>query len=206
MLCWERYTNNGRSEGKIRYLGLSECSADTIRRAHAVHPISAYQVEYSPLFLDIESDQYKILQTCRELGITVIAYSPVGRGLLAGQLKSASDLPEGDWRMAVPKIKNNFDKILELTEQIKAVGAKHNATAAQVCLAWVSQQGDDIIAIPGTSTIKYLEQNTAAVDIKLSDDELALIRKYAVATNLPGDRYPSGAAQDMVFRDAVPLQ
>lgn len=171
-----------------------------------MHPISAYQVEYSPLFLDIESEEYKILQTCRELGITVIAYSPVGRGLLSGQFKTAADVPANDWRMNVPKLKNNLDKILELSAQITAVGAKHNATAAQVCLAWISQQGDDIIPIPGTSTIKYLEQNTAAADIKLSDDELALIRKYAVAADLPGDRYPSGTMTEILFRNSVPLK
>lgn len=106
--------------------------------------------------------------------------------------------------MQVPKLKNNFDKIMELTQQIQAVGARHNATAAQVCLAWVSQQGDDFIAIPGTSTIKYLEQNTAAIDIKLSDEEVALIRQYAVATELKGDRYPNGQINS-TFRDSVPL-
>lgn len=185
-------------------MGLSECSADTIRRAHAVHPISAYQVEYSPLFLDIESDEYKILETCRELGITIIAYSPVGRGFLTGQITSIDQVDPKDWRMQVPKLKNNFNKILELTKQIQAVGERHNATAAQVCLAWVSQQGDDFIAIPGTSTIKYLEQNTAAVEIKLSDEEMKLIRQYANATELPGDRYPGGQL-NTTLRDSVPL-
>lgn len=181
------------SEGKIRYLGLSECDADTLRRAHAVHPISAYQVEYNPLFLGIESPQHKILETCRELGIAIVAYSPVGRGLLAGNITSFDDLPEGDWRRGVEKFSpDNFPTIMALADKIKAIASTHNATPAQICLAWVAAQGEDIIPIPGTSTIKYLEQNTAAIHIKLTDDEVKEIRKYAAETELKGDRYPAG--------------
>lgn len=180
-------------EGKIRYLGLSECSAATIRRAHAVHPISAYQVEYNPLFLDIESPKTEILQTCRELGIAIVAYSPVARGLLTGAIKSHSDLAKDDFRAAVPKFsEENFPKILTLVERIRAIGDKHGATPAQVCLAWVAAQGDDFISIPGTTTTKYLEDNVKALNVKLSVEEVAELREYAEATELPGDRYPTG--------------
>ncbi|KAK2616957.1 hypothetical protein QQS21_000046 [Conoideocrella luteorostrata] len=195
-----------KKEGKIRYLGLSECSAATLRRAHAVHPISAYQVEYSPLFLDIESEQTEILKTCRELGITVIAYSPVGRGLLTGSIKSLSDLVENDWRRGVPKLTgDNFPKITALVEKIESIAKKHNATPAQICLAWVMAQGEDFIPIPGTTTIKYLEDNTNAINIKLSKEEVQELRKYANDTELPGDRYPAGGTSSL-FRDAVPLK
>lgn len=172
---------------------MSECSAERIRAAHAVHPIAAYQVEYSPLFMDIESPKFKVLETCRELGIAIIPYSPVGRGLLAGKLTSFDDLPENDWRRNVPKLsRENFPKIIALADNIKSIAAKHNATPAQICLAWVAAQGDDFISIPGTSTIKYLEENVAAIKIKLTDEEMKAIRKYAEETELAGDRYPGG--------------
>ncbi|ATY60057.1 Aldo keto reductase [Cordyceps militaris] len=193
-----------KAEGKIRYLGLSECSAATIRRAHAVHPIAAYQVEYSPLFLDIESPQTGILQTCRELGIAVVAYSPVARGLLTGAVRSHADLAKDDFRAAVPKFSaDNFPKILALVDRIRAVGEKHGATPAQVCLAWVAAQGDDFISIPGTTTVKYLEDNVKALHVKLTPDEVAELRRYAEATELQGDRYPTEFGS--VFRDSVPL-
>ncbi len=146
--------------------------------------------------MDIESPKYKVLETCRELGIAIVAYSPVGRGLLAGKLKSFDDLPENDWRRSVAKMsRENFPKIMNLTEKINAIATKHGATPAQICLAWVAAQGDDFVSIPGTSTIKYLEDNTAAIHIKLTDDEVKEIRKYAVETELPGDRYPAGHVQ-----------
>ncbi|KAG5987048.1 hypothetical protein E4U54_005160, partial [Claviceps lovelessii] len=193
-------------QGKIRYLGLSECSAATIRRAHAVHPISAYQVEYSPLFLDIESDQTAILQTCRELGIAIVAYSPVGRGLLTGSIQSLDDLSPHDFRRQVPKLADpdNFLKIKALVDKIAVVAKRHDATPAQICLAWVAAQGEDFISIPGTSTIKYLEENTRAINIKLSEEEVQELRRFAEDTDLPGDRYPS--SMDTLFRDAVPLK
>ncbi|QLI69195.1 Aldo-keto reductase yakc [Metarhizium brunneum] len=195
-----------KREGKIRHLGLSECSAATIRRAHAVHPIAAYQVEYSPLFLDIESDRTGILQTCRELGIAVVAYSPVGRGLLTGAVTSLDDLPPDDWRRGVPKLGgDNFPRIMALVDRIREVARRHGATPAQVCLAWVAAQGDDVIPIPGTTTLKYLEDNTGALKIKLTADEVAELRRYAEETELPGDRYPSSMAS-LVFRDSVPLE
>ncbi|KAK3361146.1 NADP-dependent oxidoreductase domain-containing protein [Lasiosphaeria ovina] len=181
-----------KKEGKIRYLGLSEVSAATIRRAHAVHPIAAVQMEYSPFCLEIESPQIGVLQTCRELGIAVVAYSPMGRGLLTGQIRSWDDLPADDFfRRNTPKYSaENFPKILRLVEAFEAVAAAHSCTAAQACLAWLIAQGDDVIPIPGTKTVKYLEQNTAAASIKLTPEEIKELRRVAEATNLPGERGP----------------
>lgn len=141
--------------GKVKYLGLSECSAATLRRAHAVHPIHAVQVEYSPFTLDIEDPKIAVLQTARELGIAVVAYSPLGRGLLTGAYKSPDDFDEGDFRRRVERYNHqNFPKILKLVDGLKAIGEKHGATAGQVSLAWLLAQGDDIIPIPGTTKVK----------------------------------------------------
>jgi aryl-alcohol dehydrogenase-like predicted oxidoreductase len=157
-----------------------------------VHPISAVQVEYSLFCLDIESPQYDTLRTCRELGITVVAYSPVGRGLLTGQIRSYDDLDEHDFRRLTPKYsRENFPKILKLVAEVEAVAKKHDCTTAQVCLAWLLAQGEEVIPIPGTRTIKYLEQNTAAAGLKLSDEEVSQLRAFAEATELKGDRYPT---------------
>lgn len=179
-------------QGKIRHLGLSEISAATLRRAHAVHPISAYQVEYSPFCLTIESPQVDLFNTCRELGIAIIAYSPVGRGLLTGQIKSFDDLGENDFRRSIPNYsRENFPTILNLVSKFEAVAAKHGCSASQVSLAWLIAQGEEVIPIPGTRTIKYLEENTNAIDIKLTDEEIEELRRYAEATKLQGDRYPA---------------
>jgi aryl-alcohol dehydrogenase-like predicted oxidoreductase len=143
--------------GKVRYLGLSECSARTLARAHAVHPISALQVEYSPFTLDIEDPSLNLLATARSLGVTIIAYSPLGRGLLTGQYKGPEDFEEGDLRRSagVPRYsKENFPRILELVDGLKAIGAKYNASAGQVALAWLLAQGTDVIPIPGTRKLK----------------------------------------------------
>lgn len=129
---------------------------------------------------------------CRELGITVVAYSPVGRGLLTGQIKGFDDLAEDDFRRLTPKYsRENFPKILELVEKFRTVAANHNVTIAQACLAWVLAQGNDIIPIPGTRTIKYLEENTAAAKVELTADEIKQLREHAEATEIPGDRYPA---------------
>ncbi|KAK5652685.1 hypothetical protein OQA88_10279 [Cercophora sp. LCS_1] len=194
-----------KNEGKIRHIGLSEVSASTIRRAHAVHPIAAVQVEYSLFCLDIESPQYDIMNTCRELGITVVAYSPVGRGLLTGQIKSFDDLAENDFLRLTPKYsRENFPTILKLVAEVEALAETHDCTPAQVCLAWLLAQGEEVIPIPGTKTIKYLDENTAAVDVRLTTDEVKRLRAAAEATELPGDRYPS-AFMGPIFRDSVPL-
>ncbi|KAK0234593.1 NADP-dependent oxidoreductase domain-containing protein [Armillaria nabsnona] len=144
-------------EGKVKYLGLSECTAKDLRRAHAVHPISAIQVEFSPLVLYIEDSKLAILQTARELGVTVVAYSPLARGLITGQYTSPDDFEEGDFRKTIPKYsKENFPKILNLVDHLKAIASKHNATPGQVTLAWILAQGNDFVVIPGTKKIKVV--------------------------------------------------
>lgn len=142
-------------EGKVKYLGLSEISASTLERAHKVHPITAIQVEYSPFTLDIEDPKIALLAKARELGVQVVAYSPLGRGMLTGQYNSPDDFEEGDFRRMVPRYsKENFPKILKLANGLKVIGEKHGATAGQVSLAWLLAQGEDIIPIPGTTKIK----------------------------------------------------
>lgn len=193
------------SQGKIRHIGLSEVSAATIRRAHAVHPIAAVQVEYSLFYLDIESSELGILDTCRELGISVVAYSPVGRGLLTGQIKSFDDLPEHDFRRLTPKYsRENFPAILKLVAEVEALSRRHGCTPAQVCLAWLLGQGEDVIPIPGTRTIKFLEENTAATQVHLTSDEIRELRAAAEAADLPGDRYPT-AMMGPILGDTPPL-
>ncbi|KAJ3573407.1 hypothetical protein NP233_g2449 [Leucocoprinus birnbaumii] len=177
-------------EGKIRYLGLSEVSAATLRRAHAVHPIAAVQVEYSPFTLDIEDDKIALLKTCRELGVAVVAYSPLGRGLLTGQYRSPDDFEEGDFRKTVPRFsKENFPKVLQIADGIAEIAKKYNATAGQLALAWVLAQGKDIVPIPGTKKIKYLKENLAAIHIKLTPEDDREIRKLAQSAEI-GERYP----------------
>ncbi|KAF9001661.1 NADP-dependent oxidoreductase domain-containing protein [Cyathus striatus] len=180
-------------EGKVKYLGLSEISSSTLRRAHAIHPISAVQVEYSPFTLDIEDEKIGLLKTCRELGIAVIAYSPLGRGLLTGQYKSPDDFEEGDFRTMIPRYsKENFPNILKLADGLAKIGKKHNATAGQVALAWLLSQGQDIIPIPGTKKVKYLLENASASKLKLSAEELQEVREVAnKADAAQGDRYPA---------------
>ncbi|KII86843.1 hypothetical protein PLICRDRAFT_43512 [Plicaturopsis crispa FD-325 SS-3] len=194
--------------GKVKYLGLSECSADTLRRAHAVHPIAAIQVEYSPFTLDIEYEKFGLLKTARELGVKVIAYSPLGRGLLTGRYKSPDDFEEGDFRLIVPRYsKENFPNILKLAEALKAIGEKYNATAGQVALAWLLAQGDDVIPIPGTKKLKYLDENLGAAALKLSADDVAEVRRVAEASDAVLDgqpRYPLSLV-DCMFADTPPL-
>jgi len=193
-------------EGKVRYLGLSEISSATLRRAHAVHPIAAVQVEYSPFSLDIEDEDIALLKTCRELGVTVIAYSPLGRGMLTGTYKSHDDIPDNDWRKAVPRFsEKNFPNILKLVKGLQELGEKHHATAGQVTLAWLLAQGNDIIPIPGTKKIKYLRENLGALNVKLTPAEVAEVREISKrADAAQGDRYPL-SMKDMLFADTPPL-
>ncbi|QRV87714.1 aldo/keto reductase family protein [Ceratobasidium sp. AG-Ba] len=178
--------------GKIRYIGLSEPSPATLRRAHKIHPIAAIQVEYSPFILDIEQKGH-LLDTARELGITVVAYSPLGRGLLTGQITSHDQIPDDDFRKNIPKYSDaNFPKILQLVSKIKDIGKAHNATPGQISLAFLLAQGDDIIPIPGTKTVKYAEENLGALKIQLSAEEIKAIRQAIVETELTGDQYPAG--------------
>ncbi|KAG7085847.1 Aldo-keto reductase str7, variant 2 [Marasmius oreades] len=194
-------------EGKVKHLGLSECTAADLRRAHAIHPISAIQMEYSPLFLDIESEELNILKTARELGVTVVAYGPLGRGLITGQFRSPEDFDPDDTRRTIPKFQaENFPKILELVDRIREVGANHNdATPSQVSLAWILAQGDDFLVIPGTKKVEYLKENMGAAEIKLNPEEIALIRKYSEACVIPGDRYETVYMQ-YVFQQSPPLR
>ncbi|KAI0654913.1 Aldo/keto reductase [Cubamyces menziesii] len=194
-------------QGKVKYLGLSEVSSETLRRAHAVHPISALQVEYSPFCLDIEDEKIGLLKTARELGVTIVAYSPLGRGLLTGRFKSIDDFPPNDWRRSVPRYTQNFPQILKLCDTLSTVGKKYGATAGQISLAWLLAQGDDIIPIPGTTKIANIKENIGALSIQLSPEDVEEIRKAAVAVDavVEGDRYPS-EHMAFLFADTPPLQ
>ncbi|KAJ7128718.1 NADP-dependent oxidoreductase domain-containing protein [Mycena epipterygia] len=195
-------------EGKVKHLGLSEVSASTLRRAHAVHPIAAVQVEYSPFTLDIEDPKINLLATARELGVKIIAYSPLGRGLLTGQYKSTDDFEDTDFRKYIARYNaSNFPNILKLADGLKQIGAKYNgATAGQVALAWLLAQGDDVIPIPGTKKIKYLNENIAAGSLNLSAEDVQAVRDVATkADAAQGERYPeSMAAQLFCETPALP--
>lgn len=165
-------------EGKIRHIGLSEVSAATLRRAHAVHPITAVQVEYSPFSLEIEDPQIALLSTCRELGIAVVAYSPVGRGMLTGAVRSRADMDPSDTRLTIPRFsEENFPKNLALVDKIVDLARARGVTPAQLTLAWLLAQGDDIFPIPGTTNPGRLEENNGGASISLTDEEVATIRK-----------------------------
>jgi aryl-alcohol dehydrogenase-like predicted oxidoreductase len=193
--------------GKVRQLGLSEVNASTLRRAHAVHPIAALQVEYSPFTLDIESPELDLLRTARELGVKIIAYSPLGRGLLTGQYKSPDDFEPDDFRRTIPRYSaENFPNILKIADGLKAIGAKHGATAGQVALAWLLGQGEDVIPIPGTRKLKYLEENLGALKVQLTPEELKEVREVAErADAAQGTRYPADFWHTL-FADTPPLE
>jgi aryl-alcohol dehydrogenase-like predicted oxidoreductase len=174
--------------GKVRYLGLSEAAPATIRRAHEVHPISALQTEYSLWTRDPEDE---VLPTVRELGIGFVAYSPLGRGFLSGAIQSVDDLADDDFRRANPRFQGeNFQRNLDLVERVKEVASEKDVTPSQLALAWLLHQGEDIVPIPGTKRRKYLEENAAAAEISLTDDELAGIDAAAPVGAAAGDRYP----------------
>jgi len=196
------------NEGKIRYIGLSEASESTLRRAHAVHPISALQMEYSPFCLDIEDGKSGIMKACHELGVALVAYSPTGRGMLTGKFKSFDDIPEDDWRRDIPTFsRENFPNILKIVKGLENIGNRHNATAAQVTLAWLLAQGPNIIPIPGTKQIKYLKENIDTFRVNLSAEEVAEIREVvdkAGANQV--DRYPAGMMELLFnFANTPPL-
>jgi aryl-alcohol dehydrogenase-like predicted oxidoreductase len=173
--------------GKVRFLGLSEAAPETIRRAHAVHPISALQTEYSLWSRDPEDE---ILPTLRELGIGLVAYSPLGRGFLTGAITSPADLEEGDFRRSNPRFTGeNFARNLELVDRVKEIAAEKDCTPGQLALAWVLAQGDDIVPIPGTKRRSYLEQNVEATEIALTAEDLAAIDEAAPTGSAAGDRY-----------------
>jgi len=194
------------SEGKIKYLGLSEISADTLRRACKVHHIDAVQIEYSPFAIDIESPETNLLKTCRELGVAIVAYSPLGRGMMTGAYKSPDDFEDGDFRKFMPRFTpENFPKNLKLVNGIEEIAKKKGVKPGQLTLAWLLAQGDDIIPIPGTKKIKYLEENLGAFDVKLSSREEKEIRKLVEAAEVHGTRYPEHALASL-FADTPPLK
>jgi aryl-alcohol dehydrogenase-like predicted oxidoreductase len=175
-------------EGKVRFLGLSEAAPETIRRAHQVHPISALQTEYSLWTRDVEN---RILPTTRELGIGFVAYSPLGRGFLSGRFRSPEDLPEGDFRRENPRFQGeNFERNMEIVERVREIAEEKGITAAQLALAWVHHQGEDVVPIPGTKRRRYLEENVAATEVELSADDLHRLDEAAPPGVTAGDRYP----------------
>jgi aryl-alcohol dehydrogenase-like predicted oxidoreductase len=179
-------------EGEILHIGLSEAAPETIRRAHAVHPITAVQTEYSLWTRDVEAE---ILPTCRELGIGFVAYSPLGRGFLSGRFSSPDELDEGDFRRTSPRFEGeNLEANLRLAAKVRELADEKGITPAQLALAWVLTRGEDIVPIPGTKHRKYLEENAGAVDVDLTDEDLAHIEEELPPAS--GERYPpEGMAQ-----------
>jgi aryl-alcohol dehydrogenase-like predicted oxidoreductase len=174
-------------QGKVRYLGLSEAGANTIRRAHATHPIAALQTEYSLWTRDPEDE---ILALCRKLGIGFVPYSPLGRGFLTGQITKPDDLADNDYRRSTPRFQvDNFKNNLQIVDGIKKIAAEKGCTPAQLALAWVLAQGEDIVPIPGTRRVKYLDDNLGALNVALSSIDLARIDKIAPKGVAAGPRY-----------------
>ena len=173
--------------GKVRYLGISEAAAATVRRAHAVHPISAGQYEWSLFTRDLEDE---VLATLRELGIGVVAYSPLGRGFLSGRITSPDDFGEDDFRRNHPRFTGeNFARNLDLVERVRELAAAKGVTPSQLAIAWVLAQGDDVVPIPGTKRRRYLEENVAALELRLSPEDLAAVDEAAPPGAVAGDRY-----------------
>src|SRR6266496_2249906 len=178
-------------KGKVRFLGLSEAGAETIRRANAVHPITALQSEYSLWTRDPEKE---VMGVCRELGIAFVPYSPLGRGFLTGKIKKPEDLPNEDYRRTTPRFQGeNFQRNLDLVERVTMIAREKRCTPAQLALAWVLAQGNDIVPIPGTKRRKYLQENIGALDVNLTSDDLASIDEVAPQEAVAGPRYPDWA-------------
>ena len=181
-------------EGKVKHFGLSEAGAQTIRRAHAVQPVTALQSEYSLWWRQPEEE---IIPTLEELGIGFVPYSPLGRGFLTGQFQSPADIPEGDFRRNNPRFQGeNFTQNLKLVDEVKKIAAEKGATAGQLALAWVLRQGDDFVPIPGTKRTSYLRENIGAADITLSDDDLKRLDALAPRGVAAGERYPDMSSID----------
>jgi aryl-alcohol dehydrogenase-like predicted oxidoreductase len=181
-------------QGKVRHLGLSEASPATIRRAHAVHPITALQSEYSLWSRDPEEE---ILPTVRELGIGFVPYSPLGRGFLTGRFQRTDDLAEDDFRRSHPRFQgDNLERNLALVERVRAIAEQKGATPGQLALAWVLAQGDDIVPIPGTKRVKYLEENAGALDVALTGDDLGALEEAAPRGAAAGERYADMSSID----------
>ncbi|MDQ1598946.1 MAG: hypothetical protein QOD68_420 [Actinomycetota bacterium] len=175
--------------GKVRHLGISEASAATIRAAHAVHPITALQTEWSLWTRDVEEND--VLATVRELGIGFVAYSPIGRGFLSGEIRTVDDLAPDDFRRHNPRFQGeNLTKNLELVDRVREIAAEKGVTATQLALAWVLAQGEDVVPIPGTKRVRYLEENAAAADVELDKEDLQRLAEAAPVGVTAGDRYP----------------
>jgi aryl-alcohol dehydrogenase-like predicted oxidoreductase len=175
-------------QGKVRFLGLSEASAENIRRAHSVHPITALQSEYSLWTRDPEDE---VLHVCRELGIGFVSYSPLGRGFLTGKIQKPGDLPKDDYRRTTPRFQGeNFQRNLDLVNRVEEIAREKRCTPAQLALAWVLAQGDDIVPIPGTKRRKYLQENVGALDVALTSEDLTRIDEVAPRDAFAGSRYP----------------
>ena len=173
------------AQGRVRYLGLSEAAPSTLHRACNVHPITALQTEFSLWTRHVEEE---ILPTCRELGIGFVPYSPLGRGFLTGNFRSPDDFPEGDWRRNSPRFQgDNFKENLKIADTVSQLAKSHGCTPAQMALAWILAQGEDIIPIPGTKKLKYLEENAAAVEVQLTAEEIDQLNQLGAAA---GTRYP----------------
>ncbi|KAI1424760.1 aldo-keto reductase [Xylaria sp. FL1777] len=195
-----------KNEGKIRYLGISECSERSLRRAHAVHPITAIQMEYSPFALQIESPQTNLLKVARELGVKIIAYSPLGRGFLTGTITSRDQLDAKDNRRFMPRFsEENFNDNIKLVQLLESIAKEKGFTPGQLSIAWLLAQGDDIIPIPGTKRVKYLEENIRSTDLTLTKEEDAKIRQAIDSIGgSKGDRYPP-AMMSVLFGDSPEL-
>ncbi len=179
--------------GKIRYAGISEASAATIRAAHAVHPVTALQSEWSLWTRGIEGE---ILDTCRELGVGVVPFSPLGRGFLTGAVTSMADLPEDDMRRGLPRFaEGNFERNMAIVDALRKLAEEKGVTAGQLALAWVQSHGEDVVPIPGTKRRKYLEENVAAAALELTAADLAAIEAAAPAAAIAGERYPERLAR-----------
>ena len=194
-----------KKAGKIRYIGLSECSAETLRRAHAVHPITAIQMEYSPVVLDIELPKYRLLETARELGVAVVTYSPLHHGLLTGAIRSIDDVKgPGDSRHVLPMLSPEiFPHNLKVVDELGEIAKAKGVTLTQLVLAWILAQGDDVFCIPGTTKIRRLEENQESLDITLSSDEERQIR--TVASKIKGARFGEMGLEH-AYADTPPLE
>ncbi|KAM0882615.1 hypothetical protein ACQ4PT_032214 [Festuca glaucescens] len=190
-------------EGKVKYVGLSEASASTIRRAHAAHPITAVQLEWSLWSRDVEED---IIPTCRELGIGIVAYSPLGKGFLSRGAKMVDTLPDDDFRKSLPRFQpENMEKNAAIFERVSEMAARKGCTASQLALAWVHHKGSDVCPIPGTTKIQNLNQNVGALSVKLTPDEMAELESYAAMDAVQGDRCNSNFLNTWKDSETPPL-
>ncbi|KAK1682420.1 hypothetical protein QYE76_043268 [Lolium multiflorum] len=190
-------------EGKVKYVGLSEASASTIRRAHAVHPITAVQLEWSLWSRDVEED---IIPTCRELGIGIVAYSPLGKGFLSRGAKMVDTLPDDDFRKSLPRFQpENMEKNAAIFERVSEMAARKGCTASQLALAWVHHKGSDVCPIPGTTKIQNFNQNVGALSVKLTPDEMAELESYAAMGAVQGDRCNSNFLNTWKDSETPPL-